>query len=199
MFLLSPAHWEVKKVKGKGLGVFVKKEIEKGTVIGDYLGRIIKIAEYDLKKDKKGLYLMFLNDEAAIYPDLKKPGTHLLNHSCEPNCWIYPYRGHTLFFALRKIEPGEELTISYLLPPKSKNENSCTHSCKCKSKSCTGTMHMTESKFKIWRDFQDKKEIKTLNYTFGKNLLKLKKYPKKVPIIFASRIESVLPRLLPLS
>ena len=52
MCLLKDADWEVKKTKEKGRGVFCKKEIKAGTVIGDYLGKVIKTAEYDLEKDK---------------------------------------------------------------------------------------------------------------------------------------------------
>lgn len=184
MLLLKKDYWQIKKTKEKGYGVFAKKRINAGTIIGDYLGKVIKTAQYDLNNDKNGLYLMFLTDQAAVYPDLKKPGIHLFNHSCEPNCWIYTYLGHTLFFALRKIEPGEELTISYLLSPKSENCMACLHDCKCGSKSCTGTMHLSEDKYQKWQKFQNegKKKAEKLKFTFGKNLPKLLNYPKKVPI-----------------
>ena len=180
MFLLKDDYWEIKKTKERGYGVFSKKEIKTGTVISDYLGKIINIAEYDLDDDKKGLYLMYFTDQASIYPDLPKPGPHLINHSCTPNCWIYIYHGHTLFFALKKIKPGEELTISYLLSPKDKTCDPCKHDCKCGSKFCTGTMHLTKNKYTLWRKFQDKEKKKTkiAKFTFDKNLPKLKFYPK---------------------
>lgn len=183
MFLLKDDFWEVKKTREKGYGVFTKKEIKAGTVIGDYLGKVINITEYDLDLDKKGLYLMYYTDQASIYPDLTKPGPHLINHSCTPNCWIYIFHGHTLFFALRKIKPGEELTISYLLSPKDKTCNPCNHNCKCESKFCTGTMHLSKDKYKRWQKFQDeeKKKTRITKFVFGKNLEKLKSYPKTIP------------------
>lgn len=182
MFLLNDSYWEIKKTKEKGFGVFAKEEIKAGTVISDYLGKVINIAEYDLKKDKKGLYLMYFTDQASIYPDLAKPGPHLINHSCNPNCWIYIYHGHTLFFALRKIKPCEELTISYLLSPKDKTCNPCNHNCKCESKFCTGTMHLSKDKYKRWQKFQDeeKKKTKIIKFVFGKNLSKFVSYPKTI-------------------
>lgn len=182
MFLINDNFWEIKKTKEKGLGVFAKKGIEAGTVVGDYLGKVIKTAQYDLDKDKEGLYLMYYSDDASIYPDLKKPGAHLLNHSCTPNCWIYIYKGHTLFFALKKIEPGEELTISYLLSPKD-DCNPCTHDCKCSSEFCTGTMHLSKDKYRKWQKFQNsqKKKTKAAKVVFGKNLPKLASYPKSIP------------------
>ncbi|MDO8658880.1 MAG: SET domain-containing protein-lysine N-methyltransferase, partial [Candidatus Levybacteria bacterium] len=184
MFLLTADYRQIKKTKEKGYGVFAKKEIVIGTIISDYLGMVIKTAEYDLDKDKKGLYLMYLSDQASIYPDLKKPGPHLINHSCAPNCWIYTHCGHTLFFAIRNIKPGEELTISYLLSPNSGNCNGCTHVCKCGSKTCTGTMHLPEDKYKMWQKFQnkEKKKTKTTKFTFGKTLPKFESYPESLPI-----------------
>jgi len=147
MFLLGKDFWQIKKTNKKGNGVFAKKNILQGTVISDYLGKVIKMSEYDLDLDKDGLYLMYFSDRAGIYPDLTTPGPHLINHSCTPNCWMYIYRGHTLFFALRDIKPGEELTISYLLSPKDESCNNCTHVCKCDSEFCTG--HYASVKRKI--------------------------------------------------
>ena len=183
MFLISKDLWEVKNTKGKGLGVFAKQEIKNRTVIGDYLGKVIKTAEYDLNMDRKGLYLMYLTDEASIYPDLASPGLHLFNHSCNPNCWIYTYKGHTLFFALKKIKRGDELTISYLISPNDGYCNPCTHDCKCGSKNCTGTMHMQKDKYNKWQEFQDVKKLKTGKpmFTLGRNLPKLDSYPKSIP------------------
>ncbi len=182
MILLARDFWEIKTTKRKGRGLFAKKEITAGTVIGDYLGKVIRTVDYDLDKDKDGLYLMYYSDEASIYPDLKKPDIHLLNHSCTPNCWIYTYRGHTLFFALRIIKLGEELTISYLLGPKETCTN-CVHICKCGSDRCTGTMHLTKEKYNKWQKFQNSqnKKTKKQKVVFGKNLPVLSSYPKTVP------------------
>lgn len=55
MFLINKSYWKIKKTKEKGFGIFAKKEIKSGTIISDYLGKIINVAEYDLEKDKKGL------------------------------------------------------------------------------------------------------------------------------------------------
>lgn len=183
MFLLKKEYWQIKKTKEKGYGVFASKEINAGVVIGDYLGKVIKTEQYNLDDDKNGLYLMYFSNQASIYPNLNKPDVHLLNHSCQPNCWIYVYKGHSLFFALRKIKPYEELTISYLLSPKGKSCNPCIHLCKCKSKVCTGTMHLSEEKYQIWQNFQNKENKKTrkVKVVFGKNLPRLAYYPKIIP------------------
>ncbi len=188
MFLISKNYWSVSKTKDKGFGIFAKKKIRAGTVIGDYLGKVIETRLYDLDKDKKGLYLMYLTDETSIYPNLKKPDIHLLNHSCSPNCWMHIYRGHTLFFAIKDILPGVELTISYLLKPKDDCER-CTHICKCGHKFCRGTMHPSAANYKKWRRFQNnQKKNKPEKIVVGRNLPKLNIYPKTIPLdpIYAS-------------
>lgn len=183
MFLLTDDYWQIRNTKEKGNGIFAKKKIKAGSVIGDYIGKVINITQYDLDKDKRGLYLMYLTDRASVYPDLAKPGIHLLNHSCSPNCWIYTYHSHTLIFALRNIEPEEELTISYLLSPRDETCKPCTHTCKCGSKYCSGTMHLTKDKYEKWQKFQNKQKAKTkpAKFVFGRNLLKLASYPKAIP------------------
>ncbi len=155
MFFISKDYYQIKKTRKKGLGVFAKKKIKAKMIIGEYTGERIEIEKYDLEKDKDGLYLMFLDDKYAIYPDLNTEGIHLFNHSCESNCWILNTSGKVYFFALRDIDMGEELTISYLLPPKDKSCKPCTHNCYCGSVRCTGTMHQSKEKFKKWQKFQD--------------------------------------------
>ena len=93
MFLIKKDFWQIKKTKSKGRGIFAKKKIKGKTIIGEYTGTKVKIEKYDLEQDKAGLYLMFLNDKYAIYPDLTKIDIHLINHSCEPNCWILNVSG----------------------------------------------------------------------------------------------------------
>jgi SET domain-containing protein len=154
MFFIDKSFYQIKKTKNKGLGVFAKKEIKAKTIIGEYTGTRVKIEEYDMEKDKDGLYLMFLDDTYAIYPDLNMEDIHLINHSCEPNCWMINHNGHVYFFAFCDIKKGEELTISYLLPPKDETCNPCMHNCYCGNKKCTGTMHQTVKEFNRWQKFQ---------------------------------------------
>ena len=56
--------------------------------------------------------LQFLDNEGSGLYRLQS----LLNHSCEPNAKVeFPFNNHDLVVnALRKIEPGEQILISYL-------------------------------------------------------------------------------------
>lgn len=187
--------WEVRDSGKKGKGVFVKQILEPGVIIGDYTGKVIPMAhENDYGKDEH-LYLMYYSDEALIYPDLKKPGIHLLNHSCTPNCWMYTYKGHTLFFTLRRTFPGEELTVNYLLSPLDKSCKNCTHSCDCREVICFQSMHLSEARYDKWSEFHDAEQAKTTAdpVEMNKQLSPLKEYPKSIaddPIytLFGSKI-----------
>ncbi|CAN5159843.1 hypothetical protein BH11PAT1_BH11PAT1_0930 [soil metagenome] len=181
MFFLSDDAWEVRDVPGKGRGIFTKQEIAPGTVIGDYIGRLLRPCDIDEERD--GLYEMYFSTRASLFPDTSKPGVHLLNHSHEPNCWLYTYYGHTLFFSLRKIFPGEELTISYLLGLKSDCNDDCDHDCHCGSIICTGTMHLRKEKYEKWWKFEEKnaKKTKRVKIKIGEMLPVLDTYPKFIP------------------
>lgn len=139
MILLPRTDWEIRNTKHKGRGVFVKQDVPKGTIVAEYVGEIISILEVDIRK--YGEYLMAYDDTSCIIPDLNKTGAHLINHSCEPNCWIVNEGKHIYFKAIRDIKSYEELTIDYLYPPLSLGCTNCSHICKCGSKKCRGTMH----------------------------------------------------------
>lgn len=181
MILLSDAYWEIKDTKDKGRGLFAKMNISKGSVIGDYIGKILH--PRNAVVDEENFYLMYYHDRAVISPDLEKPGVHLLNHSCSPNSWLYIYKGHTLAFALRHLPSGEELTIPYLLSPKDKFCEPCLHICKCGNAKCSGTMHLSKKTYTKWRKLTDAqaKETKKERVRYGKELPLLSSYPKKIP------------------
>lgn len=182
MLLLPPETWEIQNTPNKGRGIFAKKTLPPGTVIGDYVGTVINNV-LDDTSEKDGLYLMYYHDRASIYPsDLQKLGIHLMNHSCMPNCGLYTYKGHTLFFSLRTIFPEEELTADYLLSPDEYCEP-CTHQCTCQTILCRGTMHLSAKRFDEWNIFHEaqSKETKRLPIRYGKRLKPLKAYPKSIP------------------
>lgn len=182
--LLSNDYWEVRNTRKMGRGIFAKKDIEAGVVLGDYIGKVIP--ETDIGKyDKKGddFYLMYYHDRASIYPEVKKPGVHLLNHECSPNTWMYTYKGHTLYFTIRKVFKGEQLTVSYLLSPQDKECNPCEHLCYCNSVICPGNMHLSNIQYNKWHELDDKqaKKTKTERVRYNNILPKLESYPQNIP------------------
>lgn len=182
MILLPYGAWEIKVSTSRGKGFFTKKDIPAGTVIGDYLGKVLRNTELDIPDTAESFYLMYYHDRASIYPDLKTEDLHLINHSCEPNTAMYIYQGHTLFFALRNIAANEELTISYMLSSQDEFCDPCLHVCKCGSKTCSGTMHLSNKRYAAWKSFQSTQAAKSKRkrIAYNKPLKKLAVYPQSV-------------------
>lgn len=190
MFLLPTTTWEIRKrayknaegKKKQNRGIFAKKDIEAGTIIGDYLGLLIPIKDEEKYENGKELYLMYYDEKATIYPDVKAPGLHLFNHSCEPNCFMYTYKGRAIYFAIRKIFKGEEMTISYQMSPIDEECKPCIHACLCGTLSCTGSWHMTQGKYDAWLVFDEKEAKKTRKSreAIGQRLQFLDTYPDSI-------------------
>ncbi len=177
MFLLRDT-LEIKKIPNTKMatvnGVFAKKDIEGGAVIGDYLGKIYH--NDDLDEHKYGTYYMTYSNETAIYADPKDPGVHMINHSCMPNCGMVEHDTHILYYALRKIFKGEELTVKYDLGIPDESCNPCTHQCYCGTPLCTGVTHSSEDDEDTYLDeIEDEELVKV-----GEMLQPLKTYPKKI-------------------
>lgn len=119
--------------------------------------------------------------DSVIFPDLSRPGVHLINHSCEANCECIQYHGHMIYYTLRKIFAGEELTVNYSFPLDEEVKEH--YVCKCGAPVCRATMHCTEDKHLRWNDFmlsQDNKHWDKKEVGFGQVLPFLQNYPKEI-------------------
>lgn len=182
MFIIPESWYKIKNVKKKGRGVFAMRDIEVGTVIGDYVGTIMR--PQDENERKNGLYTMSAGERFDILGDPKVKGVHLINHSCANNCDTYPYRGHILLIATRKIFKGEEFTINYsLYGPEEKKTTCAEHTCYCGSRFCTGTMHSPASIFDGWEAFVRKQFGSAYNRVpgnYGDQMPLLEAYPESI-------------------
>lgn len=181
MFLLSSDYWEVKMTSQKGRGIFAKKDIPAGTVIGDYIGKLVLDRDYD-ETQQDGLYSMYFNDDMSIVADKNAVGIHLINHSCSSNCAMFPYKGHEIFIALRHIFANEELTINYFLDPPEEN-HLCTDVCYCNSPICKGTWHTNTKISETFNTFIQKhngKYMHDLPVKLGETIPMLSHYPSHV-------------------
>ncbi|MEK7576926.1 MAG: SET domain-containing protein [Patescibacteria group bacterium] len=150
MFLIDS--YQIKKISKKNRGAFATADIPAGTIIGDYLGTLIHDKDED--EEKQGLYGMPLSASIMILADPKKVGIHFINHSCAPNTAMYPAGNHTVYFAVRKILHGEEITVNYLLGQPDKTCNPCRHACHCGEEFCQGSMHCAEEDVKEYLAFE---------------------------------------------
>lgn len=142
---------DLREIEGKGVGVFATDFIPKGTIVS-YVDGQIHFAE---KESNVGLYAE--NHAVPFHKNLYRNGFNtssvLLNHSCEPNCYV-----KDLFFVttMRDIQKDEELTYSYSLFCNSDWDHDGP--CLCGADSCLG-------KITPWRDLPKELQKKYINYT----------------------------------
>ena len=108
----------VKKVPGKGRGVFAKTAIREGTIIERVPVLLIPIKDLTggLENPTLNTYLyLWSKDKVAVSLGYGS----LYNHSYDPNAkYVFGYGPGTLTYrALRNIDAGEEITINYNYTP----------------------------------------------------------------------------------
>lgn len=93
-----------------GRGLFADERIPKGSCVIEYLGRPATAKQI---KENRGKYLFWTSEKSMIDGNIPANTARFINHSCVPNCEIDIRMRRVYVFALRKIEPGEELTYDY--------------------------------------------------------------------------------------
>lgn len=94
-----------------GRGLFAKTPIKRKDFVIEYWGPIITDDEADIKGGK---YLYDIEDtKFTIDGSIKKNLARNINHSCKPNCEAVTEGKRIFIYALRKINPGEELNYDY--------------------------------------------------------------------------------------
>lgn len=146
------------------LGLRCTEALAAGQFIDTYLGEVITREEADRRSSTaakgKDSYLFTLDkfrddlpeDPYEIDGEFVGGPSRFINHSCDPNCAVYAvckdknnlYQYDLAFFALKHINPGEELTFDYLassgepedeeLPSGSQKDPPIP--CLCSSKNC---------------------------------------------------------------
>ena len=127
----------IKRSPINGRGCFATTRFLRGRKIAAYTGERIPDAEATRRgQHRRVLRICDIDGEWSLDGSSGGNGTHFINHSCEPNAYVKTLFGHVLFFALRDIEPGEEISVDYeqTLHPDSKR-------CKCGAASCRGTIN----------------------------------------------------------
>jgi len=121
---------EVRESEGRGLGVFAMRPFAGGERI-----RVVNIErevteEQPLSPEDNPDHA-FLSDGKLLL--VGKPDRYL-NHSCDPNAYVW-YRGTAIdLIARRPIAAGQEITVDYLI----NNAGGDSWECRCGSKRCRG-------------------------------------------------------------
>lgn len=108
-FVPAPVRFNVRR-SHSGRGLFTEERIAKGACVIEYVGRPATAKQ---TKENRGKYLFWTSDKSMIDGNVPANTARFINHSCEPNCEIVISRRRVFVFALRDIEPGEELSYDY--------------------------------------------------------------------------------------
>ncbi|MBN3308112.1 KMT2C methyltransferase, partial [Amia calva] len=106
----------------QGLGLYAARDIEKYTMVIEYIGTVIR-NEVANRKEKlyesqnRGVYMFRMDSEHVIDATLTGGPARYINHSCAPNCIaevVTFERGHKIIISSnRRIQKGEELCYDY--------------------------------------------------------------------------------------
>lgn len=144
---VKPEKYLFKKILSKaneyGRAAVAQERIEAGDLVLRFRGEIKTFDEYPFAEKP---YLIPVGNFLWINP----VGTpRYINHSCEPNCEI---RNKIELYAIRSIEPGEEISFSYNVITEDSTSSSAsffeecrwdhafTFLCLCGSRSCVGVV-----------------------------------------------------------
>jgi [histone H3]-lysine9 N-trimethyltransferase SUV39H len=126
---------DIFKTKSRGWGLRTLEPLDAGQFVDSYVGEVVGADEANRRtaRPRGGRYLFRLDkfagsesvaDDEILEVDGEMFGgpTRFMNHSCEPNCRIFAVlfdkhdilRHNLAFFAIRRIEAGEELTFDYI-------------------------------------------------------------------------------------
>ncbi len=119
-----------------GKGCFATVPFARGKKIAEYTGEKITNTEAERRGRRRILRISGLDGRWSIDGTHGGNGTHYINHSCRPNCFMKTVRRHLLVLALRDIRPGEEITLDYVSTMHSDRKR-----CSCKVLGCRGTIN----------------------------------------------------------
>jgi len=109
-FGLSVARSEI-----HGCGCFATIFFRRNQQIAEYVGERISLAEAERRRQgARNQCICDVDTEWAIDGSQGGNGTQYVNHSCQPNSEVIVLNGRIFLYALRDINPGEEITVEYL-------------------------------------------------------------------------------------
>ena len=130
----------------RGWGIRTTEPIKSGEFILEYIGEVVNVQEFRFRMAERynndpHHYCLNLDSGMVIDGYRMANEGRFVNHSCEPNCEMQKWSVNGYYrvglFALRNIEPGEELTYDYNFD----NFNLETQQvCRCGSSKCRGVI-----------------------------------------------------------
>jgi len=116
-----------------GRGLFAGCLISARAKIGEFEGEVIAIPEARRKARGRKVVAIIELSGKAIDASATRRGFRYINHSCAPNTFTRLTADRAEFYALRRIPPGEELTVDYGL-----SHHDGQLACQCGAAHCRG-------------------------------------------------------------
>jgi len=119
------------------LGVFAEDAIPKGRKVIEYTGERITAKESGRRWNPKRSYLFELTTRVHLDGAIGGSGAEYINHSCDPNLKTRIVRKHILYYSVKDIAPGDELTVDYHY-----DHDTDRMPCHCGAPTCRGTLNL---------------------------------------------------------
>ena len=132
----------VGRSKIDGRGCFATRHFRKWEKIAELEGeRVSRVEAARRMRGRRRLHICAIDSYWGIDGSRGGNGSQFVNHSCRPNSFVRIISGHVIFFALRDIEPGEEITLDYV-----ESYHPDDYRCRCGADGCRGTINLVRPK-----------------------------------------------------
>jgi SET domain-containing protein len=119
-----------------GHGVFAAEAIPARRKIGEIRGESISVSQARIRATRsERIMIVELSPRRAIDFSRSTDPMRFTNHSCAPNARLCIRDGRVEFYALRPIEPGEEVTVDY-----GETHHEGRLACRCGAPGCVGRL-----------------------------------------------------------
>ncbi len=123
-----------------GQGAFAGEAIPARAKIGEMRGEFVDNATArqrvrEALKASGRVFMVAISDKRSVDATHSTDPLRFANHACAPNMVLKVQQGRVAFYALRDIDPGEELTVRY-----GTTHHAGRLSCRCGAPQCQGAI-----------------------------------------------------------
>ena len=127
---------DVKASAIDGHGAFAAEAIPPRLKIGEIRGETISVVEARIRATRsERIMIVELSDKKAIDFSKSTDPMRYTNHSCQPNARLCIRQGRVEFYAVKAIQPGDEITVDY-----GETHHEGTLRCQCGAPGCRGAL-----------------------------------------------------------
>jgi len=127
---------DVKASAIDGHGAFAAEAIPPRLKIGEIRGETISVVEARIRATRaERIMIVELSDKKAIDFSKSTDPMRYTNHSCQPNARLCIRQGRVEFYAVKAIQPGDEITVDY-----GETHHEGKLRCQCGAPGCRGAL-----------------------------------------------------------